>query len=238
MESNDLRENELPTAVRVAARAQVLTAQAYRSLLERSATDPQAAKAHVACIAWCERNDLQSEFEPCEWALLTTPLGDLPKRDVVNASWLVESAVCLAWAIRQAEVPDYEIQADGESLSSVVQFLSDTAESFRTELELRPRVELERLLDHYLTLHWRLREFSTRPGHVDLVEFAVQCEWANMRLDEVRIVNRDLSVGGLPLVEAPESAWRTCLSIASERHRACEWLLGQDPIYSQVTADT
>ena len=45
-------------------------------------------------------------------------------------------------------------------------------------------------------------------------------------------------LGGVPLVRAPEAAWRLLLSIARERHTAAEWLLGQDPDYSEVTADT
>jgi hypothetical protein len=97
---------------------------------------------------------------------------------------------------------------------------------------------MEVLLDLYQTLHWRLREFSLRPGHLDLVAFAERCRWANMRVDRVRLASNDLSLGGRPLVEVPESLWRTCLSIAVERHRAAEWLLGQHPIYSEVTADT
>jgi Domain of unknown function (DUF4272) len=238
IESNVPEEYEPPTAARVAARAQVLSAQAFRATLERSASDPEVAEAHVACISWCERVGLHSEFEPHEWALLTTPVGQLSQRDAVNASWLTEAAVCLAWALCQAEVPDYEIEADGATVSMSVHFLDDTADAFRAQSELKPQAELKDLLDLYLTLHWRLREFSLRPRHLDFVTFAAQCEWAKMRLDQVRIVHNDLSVGGGPLVAAPENLWRACLSIASERHRAAEWLLGQHPVYSEATSDT
>src|SRR6185503_6672640 len=104
---------------------------------ERSAADPDAAEAQSACIAWCERVGLQSEFETQEWELITTPLGHLSQRDAVNASWLTEPAVCLAWALRQAEVPDYETEADGASVSTRLRFLADAADSFRTESQLR-----------------------------------------------------------------------------------------------------
>ena len=237
-ETDDLEGYQLPLSARVAARAQVLSAQAYRAILERSATDPQAAEAHADCIAWCEREGLQSEFEPQEWALISTPLGQLSQRDEVNASWLTEPAVCLAWALGQVDLPDYETEADGAAVATALRFLDDAANGFRAQSELRPQAELESLLETYLTLHWRLREFSLRPVHLDFAAFAGQCRWANMRLDQVRLVDDDLSVGGSPLVTAPESLWRNCLSIASERHRAAEWLLGQHPLYSEVTADT
>jgi hypothetical protein len=238
VDTNVPEEYEPPSAARVAARAQALSAQAYRAILERSAADPEAAEAHSGCIAWCERVGLQSEFETREWALLTTPLGQLSQRDAINASWLTEPAVCLAWALRQTEVPDYETEADGASVATALCFLDDAADSFRAQSQLRPQAELEALLDVYLTLHWRLREFSLRPGPLDFVAFAEQCQWANMCLDQIRLVEKDLSINGRPLAEAPESLWRTCLSIASERHRAAEWLLGQHPLYSEVTADT
>jgi hypothetical protein len=169
---------------------------------------------------------------------LTTPLGRLVQRDAVNASWLTEAAVCLAWALGQADLPDYETEADGADVANTLYFLDDTADAFRARLELRPCEELEAPLDTCLTLHWRLRDFSIRPRSLDFRAFAEQCQWANMRLDQVRLVDNDLSIDGRALTEAPERVWRNRLSIASERHRAAEWLLGQKPLYSEVTADT
>lgn len=227
-----------PSCERVAARALALAAQTYRAVLERQAKDPGAAGARAKCVAWCERIGLRPEFEAAEWTLLTTPVGKLRERDAMNASWLAEPMACLAWALRVAELPDYETEADGPDTANALHFLDDDALKSLARAKLRPRADLERLRDTYLTLHWRLRQFSLRPEHIDFAKFARECEWANMRLEDLRIEAGDLSVAGLPLVAAPERVRRTRQSIASERHRAAEWLLGQNPLYSQVTTDT
>jgi len=227
-----------PSRERVATRALALATQAYRALLEQSAADPGAAPAHAKCVAWCERIGLRQELEPSEWTLLTTPLGQLPARDGMNASWLAEPMGCMAWALQLAELPDYETEADGAEIANALFFLREDARESLARARLRPHADLERLCDTYLTVHWRLRQFSLQAEQIDFAKFARECDWANMRLDGIRLSNGDLSVGGMPLTAAPESLWRNRLSIASERHRAAEWLLGQKPLYSQVTADT
>jgi hypothetical protein len=117
-------------------------------------------------------------------------------------------------------------------------FLTNDAFPVLAEAELRAAEELEDCADRQLAVHWRLREFSLRPEHMDFQAYALNCPWARMPLEGLRLIEGDLAIGAVPLVQAPEAAWRSCLSIAAERHQAANWLLGQDPTYSEVTADT
>lgn len=237
-ENEECEEFDPPTADRVAARAQVLITVAYRGILESSAGDPGAVAAHQKCIEWCERVGLRTEFEPDEWALLTTPLGELPRAQHAAATWRSESAACLAWALRWSDLPDYETPVDGAALSSDIGLFAGDAAERRGGAELRPRAALERLLDTYLAAHWRLREFSLRGEAIDFAQFAEQCAWTDMRIDELRLADGDLSIGGVPLAAATAEARQMCTSIVMERHRAAEWLQGQHPVWSEVTTDT
>lgn len=228
----------LPTPSRVAARAHALLTQAYRSFLEGAADDPKAASEQARCLAWCERVGLRRELEPWEWEILSRPLGALSPREAVNAGWCLEAAALLAWALGRIEILDYEEQQDGAAIAQAMGFLDAEAVDLPADVRLRPRDELEHCLSIYLALHWRLRDFSLRPEPLDFAAFVRGCTWGDLSIDGLRLVDGDLSIGGVPLSKATEAAYRTCASIASERHRAAEWLLGQHPLYSEVTADT
>lgn len=201
-------ESPPPTAPRVAARGQVLTVQGYRAAVEQGGADPVAEQALRDCIAWCERVGLRDEFEPEEWEILVTPFGRLPLRRQVDASWRIEGAMVLAWALGLCELPDSGQQIAGVTVADALAFLSDEAASLRQRAVLRPVAELERHLDECITLHWRLRQFSIAPAAIDFVDFAARCQWVHMRLDRLHIVDRDLAVGGVPLSKAPEPEWR------------------------------
>jgi hypothetical protein len=58
------------------------------------------------------------------------------------------------------------------------------------------------------------------------------------RLDGLEIIDRDLGIEGVRIDRLEYDRFRQLLSIAQERHQAFNWLLGFEPIYSQVTTDT
>lgn len=73
--------------------------------------------------------------------------------------------------------------------------------------------ELEYWADTYLTLHWRLREFSLKTGKMDFVAYASRCQWATMRLDELEVIDTDLAIKGVPINTVDDVTFRDTLSI-------------------------
>ncbi len=97
---------------------------------------------------------------------------------------------------------------------------------------LRPTAELQRLADLMLTVHWRLRQHSSKRQALDLVAFAADCAWADMRLEDTMLIRNDLALRGMPLVEVSESVFQECFSIARERQQAANWLMGTERVSS------
>jgi hypothetical protein len=115
------------------------------------------------------------------------------------------------------------------------------AERRRTPLHsprLRELGEIETWADIHLALHWRLREFSLSPGTMDFVDYVSRCQWGTLRLDNLEIQDKDLAIDSIRLDRLTVEQFRRTLSITRERHIAFNWLLGLEPIYSEVTADT
>jgi hypothetical protein len=55
----------------------------------------------------------------------------------------------------------------------------------------------------------------------------------------LKLNEKDIQIGGQPLFKAPENIWRTLASIAQERHRASNWLIGYaSENFYEVTTDT
>jgi hypothetical protein len=65
-----------------------------------------------------------------------------------------------------------------------------------------------------------------------------QCKWAPLQLDRLEIQDRDLAIDGVRLDKLESKVFRRTLGITQERHTAFNWLLGFEPTYSEVTADT
>jgi len=70
------------------------------------------------------------------------------------------------------------------------------------------------------------------------VKFVLECAWGPLRLDYLETLNRDLAIEGVRLDKVEYAVFRRSLSITQERHQAFNWLLGFEPVYSQVTTDT
>jgi hypothetical protein len=59
-----------------------------------------------------------------------------------------------------------------------------------------------------------------------------------MTLAEVELIDGDLAIGAERIDRAPDDSYRQAVSIVQERHQAFNWLLGLDPLYSEITTDT
>jgi hypothetical protein len=187
---------EPPTPERVARRALALAAVAARALLEQNdPTEAWVAKFHQDTLEWVEDVGIGEELEPEEWKVLQRPPGRLDQRAQINATWRVEGLTVLAWALNRFPLPSYDELVNPQTLVRSLGFADvERARALLTNPTLRPLTELEVLRKQMLGLHWRLRDFTLRPGGMDFQEFARDCWFGPMDLSLFRLCNGDLAL--------------------------------------------
>lgn len=227
-----------PDAERVAARALVLAAVACRGLIEKDAGKPGAEELRKRVVGWINDVGVSAEIEPEEIAVLGTPLGELDRKATLNATWRSEGMVVLAWALACTELPPVSVECEPSDVACGMGFLDERQQTALHDPRLRNYAEIEAWADTYLTLHWRLRQFSLEPAPMDFVAYVNACTWASLRLDHLEIVEDDLAIRGVRIDRVQQEAYRRTLSITQERHQAFNWLLGFEALYSDVTTDT
>jgi hypothetical protein len=227
-----------PDANRVAARALVLSAVSCRALIEKDAHSAGTEALRQRLVSWLDCIGVTEEMEPAEVILLSTPVGKLDRKTQVNATWKSEGMVVLAWALHCAELPPVHIECDPSDTANAMGFLDDRQNTPLHKPVLRDWSEIESWADIYLTLHWRLRQFSLEASPMDFVAYVSECTWASLRLDHLETVDRDLAIDGVRIDKVENATYRQTLSITQERHQAFNWLLGFEPLYSEVTTDT
>lgn len=178
------------------------------------------------------------EVEPQELELLLTPIGGLDTKARVDATWRIEGVAVLAWALGRGPLPPLLQQCATDDTFSAIGLTHPLQDTALAAPHLRTEEELDRCSNTYITLHWRLREFSLRPKRMDFVQFVEQCQWAEMRLDGLEIIENDLAIDGVPIDRLQQRRLHELLGILHERRVALEWLSGFEPLYSDVTADT
>ena len=88
-----------------------------------------------------------------------------------------------------------------------------------------------------LALHWRLASLQKRLRWFDFKSFAERSRVGPDQMS-LRFVEDDLAIGDLPVSQAAKKDVDLVNSLAHERQKALDWLLGQEALYSQVTPDT
>jgi Domain of unknown function (DUF4272) len=227
-----------PDANRVAARALVLAAVSCRGLIERDPNPLGAEKLRQEVVGWLDSVGAAEELEPSETLLISTPLGMLDQTTIKNASWRSEGMIVLAWALGYSKLPDIHTECAPSDTASGMGFLDERCNTPLHSPRLRSRSELDEWTQTYLTLHWRLRQFTVRAEAMDFVQFVLDCDWGPLRLDHLEVADRDLAIRGVRIDKVEYNVFHQTLSIAQERHQAFNWILGFEPTYSQVTTDT
>jgi len=239
MEEEQDNEFVPPTLDRVCRRAFVLVSVACRASLEEAPQHPDSIGIYGRLQQWIADEDLRQEFEAHEWEGICCPLGALTRRDRIDMSWRSEGLVVLAWALQRSDLPPHDTQADGPCVGEAIGFLEDGAVGrLIADARERSQEDLRWLEEMTLAVHWRLRQYSLHPEPIDFVDFAQKCQWADMPIADLPMIDRDLALRGKPISQASESLLSECTSIASERQQAANWLAGYEAQYSEVTCDT
>jgi hypothetical protein len=207
-------------------------------LIEQESREPEAEELRRDLIPWLQRVGAFSEVEPDEVTLLSAPLGTLDRKTEVNATWRSEGMVVLAWALQCVELPQVHVECDVNSVADTLGFLGDRYETPLPMPRLRDAGEIEHYANRCLTLHWRLRQFSIKPGIMDFRAFVAGCKWANLTLQGLELDGDDLAIGGVRIDLLETRIYQHTVSITQERHQAFNWLLGWESVYSEVTTDT
>ncbi len=216
----------------------MLSAVACRALIEKDADNPGAEQLRKDAVEWLTRIGVAGEMEQSEAALLSTPLGKLDRKTTVDATWSSEGMVVLAWVLGCASLPAFYTECEPSDVANALGFLGERKTTVLRRPVLRDSGEISAAEETYLTLHWRLRQFSTEPGLIDFAAYVSSCNWGPLRLDQLELCEGDLAIQGVRIDRLDYAVFRRTLSIVQERHRAFNWLIGWDSVYSQVTTDT
>lgn len=239
-DDEELPESKLipPNPKRVAKRALVMATVIHRAFMEPYSTEPEVKDQCQRALTWLAQLHLSDELELEEKQILDTPLGQLSSRQAIRSTWRTEGLVVLAWALNRFDKLPYDELADPKAVSDSLYFLRDEAESLLTTPQLRAKDELEQYAEQMFALHWRLREFSLNPRKIDFRQVAKETWFGPLEVSELRFIDDDLAVGDTEISKASEEEIWTCVSIASERHQAANWLIGSQEIYSEVDTST
>ncbi len=240
MEDEEFIEPPPPSPDKVAQRAIVLPVVSCRGITEG---DRESAKAAgdlaKRSYDWLRALGLEEDLSRWERHVLTSPFGSLADRDRINASWLSEAVVLLSWSLGKAELPGFEEQCDPAAAANSLGFLQPTASTVLSGPQLRPAEDLHEYNEFIYNLHWRVRDFSFNRRSYDFESLARKAWGEPVLRHGLVIQDRDICVGGIPISQAEERAWRTLASITRERHRASNWLIGYaSEDFYEVTTDT
>lgn len=239
---NDEERNEPPppTPELVAERAIILSVVSCRGFVESDRQNPKgAADLASRAYTWLRDLGLASKLSGWERRVLDTPIGALADQDRVDASWLSEAAVVLAWSLGRYSLPAFDEQCDPAGAANSLGFLGDRNNTVLSRPNLRTDSQLREFNEFVYNVHWRLRDHSIARRGYDFEALALKAWGMPIARFGLKLMDKDIQVGARPLSIAPESEWRTLLSITQERHRASNWTIGYaSEDFYEVTTDT
>lgn len=125
MEDEGFNEPNPPSADKVARRAIVLAVVACRGIVEADRANAQGASDLAKrSYDWLRAIGLEDELSVWECRVLEATVGQLSDRDRINASWLSEAVVVLAWSLGKMELPDLPINVTHPVLQTAWVFCS------------------------------------------------------------------------------------------------------------------
>jgi hypothetical protein len=212
-------------------------ATTYRYNIEsfgpKSVQDEELERLH----RWITNNAGVIHLNKWEQQLIDTPPGKLTRDDAYTASWLMEGAGVIAWALQLFPLPKYDVEVSRDAkLASATKFLFGTPSP--DNMIMRPMEELETYRWLIKTCHWRIREFSMNPCPIDFLSlFDATSRATILASGGIDIVEGDMALQGCPIFKADNDVIEECRHLISERHRCISWIL-EDGDYYEIELNT
>jgi hypothetical protein len=254
----ELPTYQIPAVQDAGCRLLCLMSMGARAFFEEEAEkatlikDASAHSDHLRRIAelcdWLKEENLWFALSDSERKVMEKAPGQWSKRDQINASWRVEAAGCIAWALQLlVEIPAYDQSfRPGTIMDGIPQTGEATAEwlnglIYRAEEEIRDARETAELWV------WRSRttQFQkNRDHHAGLPsdeEYQVIIENAAKRGQAegcFTMFDGDFPAFGKKFADLSEAEWSSAKSIATERMWGLNWLCGYHHEWDEVPLDT
>jgi len=227
-----------PDPLTVARRALILSGVVCRANLEYYTDKAYCQQAVEDTFAWFDDLDLWPYLEPDEGEILHAPLGQLSPSLSAGGTWFAEGLAILAWALRRSDFPPHDSKVDAIEVTNALDFLSPDAEDLLASPTRRDAPELEAIREWFYDAHCSLRGFLNHGGDGHLAS------WIGDFLRILKIEQSAVSVKGIlafkgnPLPGVNRTKLKDWEHVICERHRAAIWLVGEEPVYTELPVDT
>ena len=145
----------------------------------------------------------------------------------------------LAWALGCSEIPAHDDLVEFYSMWQDLGRLNvEAAKQLLDNPIVVTRDEIRSLRGQLFAVHWRLRHFRLNREVIDFEDFAMTCWFGPLDMDNLPLIDGDLSVPGTRLDRTLQDRLESAGSIAMERHKASNWLRDGPARYSDASQDT
>ncbi len=239
-EEDEDAEPEPPSTERILKRALCMAAVAIRSRAEETG---DVENFRDEFLPWLAREGLEEELEPWERESLNAPQGGLSDHDRSEGLCLPASCNMLAWALSFTDLPrpdkrpmaaDMLAPLGFESLSPPPIPVADLHE----RAQRRSPEEIEYANTFCLAIHWRYVQYQIRPEPEDFLELSKITAWREFDISGPWIVDGDLGFEGASIHELGPDDMPVGFMLATYRHKASNWLAGDNSVFSKVSIDT
>lgn len=183
------------------------------------------------------RNSLRSagaweDTSASERAFFATTLTERTTQQIIDSSWGIESVACCLWALGLfSDLPAYDTEADTKIASQLPEP--------GAKLRLLPLEELERARSVAELWHWRARTrqlvesnapLPLLPGGMTLDDVVRQTAAIASGQGEIpELIDGDFPAQHKAYRDLSPEEYMRATSIASERHKALNWICGYVP---------
>ncbi|MCU0759401.1 MAG: DUF4272 domain-containing protein [Steroidobacteraceae bacterium] len=227
-----------PPLPRIVARAMACCALAQRVEVEPPAGEPLDAPTLQGTDEllqlsrdWLAGHAMDAELSTAERAALAAATGTLDAAARERFADAGEGAAVIAWALRCADLPSFDADADAAAIAASLGWLAEAGTTLGSRARLRSRDELGAALDAIGAVHWRLRARTAPAADAGTVSMARwqpdRFAWPEGMTPLALASDGDLALDGGPIAAASPQQLLAGLRRLRARHRAILWLLGQ-----------
>jgi hypothetical protein len=194
--------------------------------------------------AWVARERIHKSFSAKERRLFDAPVGGWSERELIDISWTIECLGVFLWALNLVEeLPAYDVPFDFR-LSEIIAIDSEKKNFAKS---MRPKEVVDHQRDVSELWHWRSVNARFSAGEIvdpstpieERMRYALSAAaTAHDRGDIPSLIDGDFPAFGKAYKDLDPSERSEMASIARERERAFNWLVGYEWNWDDVPTDT